>query len=161
MAGFQPHNVLIGVFKCIALRLAIRTDFRITSLIHLLCLYLKWRSANACDIIILYLQQIGHLSACDWPHYRAITEAVATQLTTNPGEFDEPTSSKRPRALPISRGPRSTTTASATPIWLPEDAEVRVLGGFNLRSYLSWTIEWPVMNVAVAQDSTSSDSVQP
>ena len=30
-----------------------------------------------------------------------------------------------------------------------------------MRSYLSWTIEWPVMNVAVAQDSSSSGSVQP
>ena len=30
-----------------------------------------------------------------------------------------------------------------------------------VRSYLSWTIEWPVMNVAAAQDSASSDSVQP
>lgn len=30
-----------------------------------------------------------------------------------------------------------------------------------VRSYLSYDIEWPVMNVAVAQDSSSSDSVQP
>lgn len=30
-----------------------------------------------------------------------------------------------------------------------------------VRSSLSWTIEWPVMNVAAAQNSTSSDSVQP
>lgn len=30
-----------------------------------------------------------------------------------------------------------------------------------VRSYLSWTIEWTVMNVAAVQDSTSSDSVQP
>ncbi len=30
-----------------------------------------------------------------------------------------------------------------------------------VRSYLSWTIEWSVMNVAAVQDSTSSDSVQP
>ena len=31
----------------------------------------------------------------------------------------------------------------------------------ELRSYLSWTIEWPVMGVAADQDSTSNDSVQP
>ena len=30
-----------------------------------------------------------------------------------------------------------------------------------VQSYLSWTIEWPAMNVAAAQDSTSNDSVQP
>ena len=30
-----------------------------------------------------------------------------------------------------------------------------------VRPYLSWTIEWSVMNVAAVQDSTSSDSVQP
>ena len=30
-----------------------------------------------------------------------------------------------------------------------------------VRSYLSWTIKWSVMNVAAAQDSTSSDPVQP
>jgi hypothetical protein len=31
----------------------------------------------------------------------------------------------------------------------------------EVRSYLFWTIEWPVMNVAADQDSTSNDSVQP
>ena len=30
-----------------------------------------------------------------------------------------------------------------------------------VRSYLSWSIEWLLMNVAAVQDSTSSDSVQP
>ena len=30
-----------------------------------------------------------------------------------------------------------------------------------VRSSVSWTIEWPVMNVAAAQNSTSSDSLQP
>ena len=31
----------------------------------------------------------------------------------------------------------------------------------EVRSFLSRTIEWPVMNVAADQDSTSNDSVQP
>lgn len=30
----------------------------------------------------------------------------------------------------------------------------------EVRSYLSWTIEWPVMNVIAAQDSSASDPVQ-
>lgn len=40
------------------------------------------------------------------------------------------------------------------------DSDQRSLSAV-VRSYLSWTIEWPVMNVAAVQDSISSDSVQP